>query len=79
MVDRGVCYYEVHKYEDAINSMESALKFQPKHQIAQLNLGIVNMAVGNNEKAIEWWNKAIQTDPASEVGKKAKELIKSHQ
>jgi tetratricopeptide (TPR) repeat protein len=79
MVDRGVCYYEVHKYEDAINSMESALKFQPKHQIAQLNLGIVNMAVGNNEKALEWWNKAIQTDPTSEVGKKAKELIKSHQ
>jgi tetratricopeptide (TPR) repeat protein len=78
LVDRGVCYYELHKFDDAINSMEKALIFQPNHQIAQLNLGIVNMAAGNNDKAREWWNKAIQTDPATEVGKKAKELLKSH-
>jgi tetratricopeptide (TPR) repeat protein len=79
MVDRGVCYYDLHKFDDAINSMENALKIQPDHQIAQLNLGIVNMAAGNSNKAIEWWKKAIQTDPATEVGKKAKELLKSHQ
>jgi len=79
LVDRGVCYYELRKFDDAIISMEKALIFQPDHQIAQLNLGIVNMAAGNNDKAIEWWNKAIQTDPTTEVGKKAKELIKSHQ
>jgi len=78
LVDRGVCYYEVHKYDDAINSMEKALKIQPDHQIAQLNLGIVNMATGNKDKAIEWWKKALQTDPTSEVGKKAKELLKSN-
>ena len=34
--------------------------------------------IGNNDKAREWWNKAIQTDPATEVGKKAKELLKTH-
>jgi hypothetical protein len=36
------------------------------------------MATGNKDKAIEWWKKALQTDPTSEVGKKAKELLKSN-
>ena len=36
------------------------------------------MAAGNTDKAIEWWKKAIQTDPTSEVGREAKELLKSH-
>ena len=26
LVDRGVCYYDLHQYDEAINSMESAIK-----------------------------------------------------
>jgi len=78
MVDKGVCYYELQRFDEAISSMGNALKIKPNHQIAQLNLGIVNMTVGNTDKAKEWWKKAIQTDPTTEVGKKAKELLKSH-
>ena len=74
----GVCYYETGKNDEAIAAMEKALKYQPRHQIAHLNLGIVNMTAGNSVKAVEWWKKAVEIDPANEIGKKAEELIKTH-
>ena len=36
------------------------------------------MTAGNSEKAIGYWNKAIEIDPTNEIGQKAKELIKTH-
>lgn len=77
-VDLGVCYFETGKNDDAISSMEKGLKINPKHQIANLNLGIVNLTAGNKEKAIGYWNKAIEINPTNEIGKRAKELIKTH-
>lgn len=77
-VDMGVCYFETGKNQDAINSMERALKIQPRHQIANLNLGIVNIASGNRAIALKYWQKAIEIDSTNEIGRKAKDLIKSH-
>ncbi len=76
-VDMGVCYFETGKNQDAINSMERALKIQPQHQIANLNLGIVNMSSGNKAIAIKYLQKAIEIDSTNEIGRKAKDLIKS--
>jgi uncharacterized membrane protein YvbJ len=77
-IDMGVCYYNLRNYDEAIKQMEKALKYSPKHQIGYLNLGIVNLAAGNLEKSKEWLQKAVQLDPNTEVGKKAEELLKSH-
>jgi tetratricopeptide (TPR) repeat protein len=77
-VDMGVCYYELEKNEEAVNSMEKAIKLNPNHQIAHLNLGIVNFSLGNKEKALNFWKKAVALDPNSEVGKRAQELINQH-
>ncbi|MDP2035913.1 MAG: tetratricopeptide repeat protein, partial [Ignavibacteria bacterium] len=54
-VDMGVCYFELGKNSEAISKMEKALTIEPKHQIAHLNLGIVNLSSGNKEKALSWW------------------------
>ncbi|MFA7227914.1 MAG: hypothetical protein WC061_02680, partial [Melioribacteraceae bacterium] len=63
---------------EAISAMEKALKINPRHQIANLNLGIVNMSSGNLEKSKIYWKAAIEIDPTNEIGQKAKELLTTH-
>ncbi len=77
-IDMGICYYNLGNYDTAIKEMEGALKYDPKHQIGYLDLGIVNLAAGNMEKSKENLKKAVQLDPNSEYGKKAEELLTSH-
>jgi tetratricopeptide (TPR) repeat protein len=77
-VDMGVCYFNLQDYPNAIKEMETALKYAPDHQIAHLNLGVVNLSAGNIEKSKEWLKKAYDIDPTSEVGKKAEQLLNNH-
>lgn len=77
-IDMGICYYNLQNFDTAINEMEQALKYDPKLQIGYLNLGIVNLAAGKMEKSKEWLKKAVNIDPDSENGKKAQELLSSH-
>jgi tetratricopeptide (TPR) repeat protein len=78
-IDMGICYYNLQNYKTAIDEMEEALKYDPKHQIGYLDLGIVNLTAGNFEKSKENLKKAVELDPNSEYGKKAEELLKSHE
>ena len=77
-VDMGICFYNLGDNTSAINEMESALKYQPKHQIAHLNLGIVNLAAQNIEVSKNWFRKTVELNPESEAGKRAQELLTSH-
>ncbi|HKI78541.1 MAG TPA: tetratricopeptide repeat protein [Ignavibacteriaceae bacterium] len=77
-VDMGVCYYNLQDYKTAISEMEEALKYKPDHQIAFLNLGIVNLAAGNLDKSKEWLQKAVKTNPGNNIASRAKELLESH-
>ena len=77
-VDMAICYYNLGDNTTAISEMETALKYQPKHQIAHLNLGIVNLAARNIEVSKEWFRKTVELDPNSEAGKRATELLSSH-
>jgi tetratricopeptide (TPR) repeat protein len=77
-VDMAICYYNLGDNTTAISEMETALKYQPTHQIAHLNLGIVNLAARNIEASKDWFRKTVELDPNSEVGKRAQELLTSH-
>jgi Tfp pilus assembly protein PilF len=77
-VDMGVCYFNLRDYPNAIKEMETALKYVPDHQIAHLNLGVVNLSAGNVEKSKEWLKKAYDLNPTSEVGIKAQQLLNNH-
>jgi len=77
-VDMGVCYFNLQDFPNAIKEMETALKYVPDHQIAHLNLGVVNLSAGNIEKSKEWLKKAFDLNPTSEVGKKAEQLLNNH-
>ena len=78
-IDMGICYYNLQNYKTAIDEMEKAIKYDPKHQIGYLDLGIVNLTAGNFEKSRENLKKAVELDPNSDYGKKAEELLKSHE
>lgn len=77
-VDMGVCYYNLKDFNNAIKEMETALKYAPNHQIAHLNLGVVNLSAGNLQVSKEWLQKAYDINPTNEVGQKAEQLLKNH-
>jgi tetratricopeptide (TPR) repeat protein len=77
-VDMAICFYNLGDNTTAISEMEAALKYQPKHQIAHLNLGIVNLTARNIEASKEWFKKTAVLDSNSEAGKRAQELLTSH-
>lgn len=76
IVDMGVCYFQTEKYENAISNFKKGIELNPKHQTAYLNLGVVyKFGLNNKTEAIKWWKKAVELDPASEVGKKAQDFL----
>lgn len=77
IVDKGVCYYNLKNYSKAAEVIESALKIEPKHEIAHLNLGVITLAAGNRDEAHRWWNKLIEINPNSDLAKRAKKFIES--
>lgn len=77
-VDMGVCYYNLKDFNNAIKEMETALKYAPNHQIAFLNLGVVNLSAGNLQVSKDWLQKAYDINPTNEVGQKAEQLLKNH-
>ena len=77
-IDMGVCMYNLGDYDNAIKEMKKALEYEPKHQIGHLNLGVVNLTAGNVDVAKEWFQKAVDLGPDTDVGKRAKELLNSH-
>ncbi|MCZ6702241.1 MAG: zinc ribbon domain-containing protein [Ignavibacteria bacterium] len=77
-IDMGVCFYNIGNYDASIKEMKTALEHESNHQIGHLNLGVVNLTAGNVDVAKEWFQKAIELGPDTEVGKKAKNLLNSH-
>ncbi len=74
-VDMGVCYYQLKRHSKAIEIMKKAIAINPKHQIANFNLGIVNFDMGNTKEALQWWKKAVSINANSGIGQKAQKLI----
>lgn len=86
-VDMGVTYYELsmtdtlHRdqhLQSADERFHSALKINPKHQLAHFNLGIVNLMRGDLMTANEWFKKTAAIDSTTETGKRAQMLIHQH-
>ncbi len=86
-VDLGICYFELGKLDStrsgslfsmAINEMESAMKTSPTHQPGAFNLGIVYLYAGNLKESNKWFKKAIELNPESNLGKRAKDILDQH-
>lgn len=86
-VDLGICYFEVGKldstragefFANAVKEMEAALKSDPKHQPGAFNLGIVQLYSGNFQESNKWFKKAVDLNPESDLGKRAKTILDQH-
>ena len=86
-VDLGICYFELGKIDStnsaallrrAIHEMEAAVKGSPNHQAGAFNLGIVQLFSGNFQESNRWFKKAIELNPESDLGKRAKTILEQH-
>jgi tetratricopeptide (TPR) repeat protein len=75
------CYYFANNDPDkAIDALHSALKINPKHQLALFNLGMLEWHARMDPKAaIAAWEAFKKTNPSPEQKAKADELIKRAQ
>lgn len=86
-VDLGICYFEIGKldssesagyFSQAIEQMEAAFQAHPDHQPAAFNLGIVSLFMGDMEGSTNWFRKAVELNPESDLGKRAQNLLSQH-
>jgi tetratricopeptide (TPR) repeat protein len=86
-VDLGICYFEKGRtdsnnamtyFSQAIAEMQAAFTKHSTHQPAAFNLGIVNLHAGNFQESTRWFTKAVEINPNSELGKRAKEMVEQH-
>lgn len=59
----GNVYYFSGKEDLFISKLEQEIKADPKNPVNYFNLGVINMDKENDEKAKEYFEKAIQVDP----------------
>jgi hypothetical protein len=62
----------------AVQEMELALKYRPDHQPAAFNLGIVHLTMGELETSNRWFSRAVELNPSSELGVRAKRILEQH-
>lgn len=77
-VDLGICFKELGNFSEAKNEMKTALHYVPNHLYAHFNLGIVCLSEGSLQESNTWFKKTVALDPASEVGKRAQQLLTQH-
>ncbi len=86
-VDLGVCYFELGRrdtarsqeyFASAAKEMETAYQAHPTHQAAAFNLGIVNLHAGDLGAASKWFKRAVEINPSSTLGVRAKQLLDEH-
>ncbi len=74
-VDMGTCYYRLRRYDEARAAMLEAIRRQPTHQIAHLNLGVIETARGEAAAGRTALERAVELDPATPAGRQAKTLL----
>ncbi|HUL43184.1 MAG TPA: tetratricopeptide repeat protein [Bacteroidota bacterium] len=86
-VDMGIAYFNMSftdslrraEYLDtARKTIETALKYSPRHQLATFNLGVISLHTGDNETAIDWFRRCIAIDSTTEVAKRAQQFLSQH-
>ncbi len=61
--ERGVAWFNLHKYENAKNDFLKALEINPNDALAYTDIAVLEMLNSNYDKALELLNKAINVNP----------------
>jgi Tfp pilus assembly protein PilF len=86
--DMGICYFQLAQADSlnreslllkAASVMEEAFNTATRpHQPSAFNLGVVYLHLSDLQKSNSWFRKAVQIDPASDLGKRAQNMITQH-
>lgn len=74
-VDYGACLNFLGDFAGAKSQLEKALTLEPNHPVANFNLGVVYVNLGENEKAKKYWKKYLQLEPASERADQVRKFL----
>ena len=65
----GWVFYRLEKYEDAASYIEKAIATGKASAVVQEHLGDIYLKLGQREKALMQWKKALEMDPKNESAK----------
>lgn len=61
--NRGLAYWELRQYEQALNDYLMAVSLSPRDMVAHRSAGELSNRLGHYSKAVEHLNKALKLDP----------------
>ncbi len=74
-LDLGKVQFESGHVPEAIQTTAAILKEQPDNPDALYNLGAIYGNLGQREQAIEYWNRLLASNPQSESGRRAQQMM----
>jgi tetratricopeptide (TPR) repeat protein len=77
-VDMAVCLFESGDGAEAIVQLTKALQYNPKHQPAMFNMGIVYLNQEKVKESNDWFSRCVAVDPNTEIASHAKQLLSQH-
>lgn len=78
-LELATVYYNLKQFENAKREIETVFKNDPDSPDVQYNLGAVEAALGNNERAKTIWRQVINDYPGSEAARIASTSLQSLQ
>lgn len=67
IVDLGVCYYNLGDTVEAERHFQLALTKVPNQTVALFNMGVLNERREDHEAALQFYHRALQTNPREDV------------
>ncbi|MDX2129378.1 MAG: hypothetical protein SFU91_10120 [Chloroherpetonaceae bacterium] len=77
-VDFAICLLSIGDFDGGKREMERAVRDNPSHQKANLNVGIIYLQTNEITKARGFWEKALKINPSNDAGSRAKELLDTY-
>ena len=74
-LDLGKIQFEAGRIPEAIQTTAVILKDQPDNPDALYNLGAIYGNLGQRDRAIEYWSRLLTSNPGSESGKRARQMM----
>jgi cytochrome c-type biogenesis protein CcmH/NrfG len=75
LVDLGVCRHALGQNDEAIAHIKKALEYDPAHQIAKFNLGIIYLVKGDTAEAAAWWNRLLAENPPPDLKTRTEQFL----
>lgn len=73
-VDYATALMEAGEVMQAVTELKRVIESNPTHQVANLNLGILNLQIGRPDQALMYFETARKADPVSQAGIRAAEM-----